>query len=278
MRLRTPVPSHRTVRAVTAAVVMAAGTVLAAAPAQAVTKAYYLPFPNGVSYRVTQGWEGSFSHTGSEYVRYAVDFAMPAGSTVVASAPGVVQDSYFSDSWGNTVVVQHPWGECTRYSHLSSRRVVAGQAIKQAQVLGAAGATGSATGAHLDFKAENCGSRYSIKMAFVEHGGSLYDSAIQGTTLTSRNRPPAVVRPVDTVGMFDPDENPSFHLLAQNAAVHSKWAFELGAAGDLPVTGDWDGNGKDSVGIFRPSGASFHLTNSLANTGQSDYIFTNGLG
>ncbi|MFC4072923.1 hypothetical protein ACFO0C_49005, partial [Actinoplanes subglobosus] len=86
------------------------------------------------------------------------------------------------------------------------------------------------------------------------------------------------VKPVDTVGMFDPDENPSFHLLAQNAAVHSKWAFELGAAGDLPVTGDWDGNGKDSVGIFRPSGASFHLTNSLANTGQSDYIFTNGLG
>ena len=27
--------------------------------------------------------------------------------------------------------------------------------------------------------------------------------------------------------------------------------FEFGKAGDLPVVGDWDGDGKDDVGLYR---------------------------
>ncbi|WIM92994.1 M23 family metallopeptidase [Actinoplanes oblitus] len=255
--------------------VAAVATAVAVPRAEAATKAYYLPFPAGVSYRVTQGWDGSFSHNGSEYVRYAVDFAMPSGSTVVASAPGVVYASYYSaDSWGNTVVIKHPWGECTRYSHLSSRKVVEGQSVTQAQIVGISGATGNVSGAHLDFKAENCGNRYSIKMAFQEYGGSLYDSAVQGKTLTSRNSP---AKPVDTVGMWNAAGH-SFHLLGANAAGNSTWAFTYGAVGDLPVTGDWDGNGKDSVGVFRPGtdSGTFHLSNDLTS-GTSDYAFASGL-
>ena len=255
--------------------VIAAGGMLTVPQAQAATKAYYLPFPNGVSYRVTQGWDGSFSHNGTEYVRYAVDFALPSGSSVVASAPGTVFASYYSDSWGETVVLKHPWGECTRYSHLKTRRVFEGQTVKQAQMVGISGATGNVSGAHLDFKAENCGNRYSIKMAFVEYSGSLYDPAVRNKVLTSRNKPPVIARPVDTVGMWDP-QNHSFHLMGANAAGNSRWAFQYGQQGDLPVTGDWDGNGKDSVGIFRPGGTdarpSFHLSNNLSS-GASDYAF-----
>jgi hypothetical protein len=266
---------RRVLRPALVLAVIAAGGMLTVPQAQAATKAYYLPFPAGVSYRVTQGWDGSFSHNGTEYVRYAVDFALPSGSSVVAAAPGTVHESYYSDSWGQTVVIKHPWGECTRYSHLTTRKVFEGQAVKQAQLVGISGATGNVSGAHLDFKAENCSNRFSVKMAFVEYSGSLYDTTVRGKTLTSRNRPPVIARPVDTVGMWDPD-NHSFHLLGANAPGNSRWAFQYGQQGDLPVTGDWDGNGKDSVGIFRPGGAdsrpSFHLSNGLSS-GASDYAF-----
>ncbi|MEU4237528.1 M23 family metallopeptidase [Actinoplanes sp. NPDC026619] len=278
MRLRMSRTGRRAIRAVLLLALLVAGGALAMPRAEAATKAYYLPFPAGVSYRVTQGWDGSFSHNGNEFVRYAVDFGMPSGSTVVAAAPGVVYDSYLSDSWGNTVVIQHPWGECTRYSHLSSRRVSKGQTIKQAQVVGISGATGNVSGAHLDFKAEECSTRYSIKMSFADYSGSLYDTAVQGKTLTSGNKPPVIVKPLDTVGMWNPADH-SFHLLGTNAAGNSKWAFSYGALGDQPVTGDWDGNGKESVGIFRPGTelGSFHLSNNLPPAGASNYAFESGL-
>lgn len=36
----------------------------------------------------------------------------------------------------------------------------------------------------------------------------------------------------------------------------------FGQAGDRPVAADWDGDGKDTVGVFRPSNNTFFLTNS----------------
>ena len=32
--------------------------------------------------------------------------------------------------------------------------------------------------------------------------------------------------------------------------------FELGGAGDKPVVGDWNDNGKDNPGVFHPGAAS----------------------
>jgi hypothetical protein len=37
--------------------------------------------------------------------------------------------------------------------------------------------------------------------------------------------------------------------------------LNFGLPGDLPVAGDWDGDGRDSVGVFRPSNAMWYLTN-----------------
>jgi hypothetical protein len=36
----------------------------------------------------------------------------------------------------------------------------------------------------------------------------------------------------------------------------------FGAAGDLPLAGDWDGNGTTTIGLYRPSGNFFFLRNS----------------
>lgn len=38
--------------------------------------------------------------------------------------------------------------------------------------------------------------------------------------------------------------------------------FTYGLAGDTPITGDWDGNGSITVGVFRSSNTTFYLRNS----------------
>lgn len=56
----------------------------------------------------------------------------------------------------------------------------------------------------------------------------------------------------DTVGVFRPSSN-AFLLRNSNTAGPADLNVPFGIAGELPVTGDWDGNGIDDVGIFRPS-------------------------
>jgi hypothetical protein len=40
----------------------------------------------------------------------------------------------------------------------------------------------------------------------------------------------------------------------------------------IPLVGDWDGNGTDTIGLFDPSSCTWYLRNSLA-TGFADYTF-----
>ena len=54
-------------------------------------------------------------------------------------------------------------------------------------------------------------------------------------------------------------------------------SFGPGGAGSLPIVGDWDGNGTDTIGIFVQSSGSFLLKN--ANTpGAADLLFSFGPG
>jgi murein DD-endopeptidase MepM/ murein hydrolase activator NlpD len=84
---------------------------------------------------------------------FGVDVAAPEGSPVVAPADGVVtmadSDLYYT---GGTVVLDHGHGLTTTYSHLKKVLVKEGQVLHQGDVLGRVGATGRATGPHLDWR------------------------------------------------------------------------------------------------------------------------------
>ena len=78
------------------------------------------------------------------------DIAAPAGTKVVAPAPGRVslvhQDMYYT---GKTVMLDHGQGVSSIYIHMSEIAVRDGQHVAQGEVIGKVGMTGRATGPHL---------------------------------------------------------------------------------------------------------------------------------
>ncbi len=84
---------------------------------------------------------------------YGVDIAANAGDQVIAPASGVIvvahPDMYYS---GGTILLDHGHGLMSAFLHMQSLSVVEGQFINQGDKLGTIGATGRATGAHLDWR------------------------------------------------------------------------------------------------------------------------------
>lgn len=84
---------------------------------------------------------------------FGLDIAAPNGTLVVAPAPGVVRfanaDLYFS---GGTLIIDHGYGVSSSFIHLSDILVEEGQVVARGDNVAKVGATGRATGPHLDWR------------------------------------------------------------------------------------------------------------------------------
>ena len=80
------------------------------------------------------------------------DYAAPTGTPVYAAGDGRVVKSGYTSANGNYVFIQHGESFKTHYLHLHKRRVKQGERVKQGQVIGTVGSTGSATGPHLHYE------------------------------------------------------------------------------------------------------------------------------
>jgi hypothetical protein len=140
---------------------------------------YSLPFMPGATYKVTQGYHGTFSHTGAD--EFSVDFKMPEGTAVLAAREGVVvsvkddsnrggSNRKFEDD-ANMVTVQHKDGTMAHYCHLEfhSAKVRVGQRVNAGDLLALSGNTGFTSGPHLHFavfKAHDGHGRETIPVRF----------------------------------------------------------------------------------------------------------------
>ena len=81
-----------------------------------------------------------------------VDYASPTGTAVRSVGDGVVEFAGVQNGYGNVVFIAHRNQNTTVYAHLSRINVRRGQSVSQAEVIGAVGSTGWATGPHLHFE------------------------------------------------------------------------------------------------------------------------------
>ena len=83
----------------------------------------------------------------------ALDIAAPTGSTVIASAAGVVTWSGWKDNGGGLVIaIDHGNGIVTLYNHLGALWVAAGMSVEAGQGIAAVGCTGVCTGPHVHYE------------------------------------------------------------------------------------------------------------------------------
>jgi murein DD-endopeptidase MepM/ murein hydrolase activator NlpD len=90
---------------------------------------------------------------------YGVDYGAPVGTPVRATASGIVVSAGWDGGGGKTVKLRHPNGFLTAYLHLSrfATGVGSGRRVAQGEVIGYVGATGLATGPHLDYRVQRHG-------------------------------------------------------------------------------------------------------------------------
>ncbi|QOW25858.1 M23 family metallopeptidase [Lysobacter sp. H23M47] len=155
---------------------------------------YLLPLTKDTPVMIDQGFAGSFSHDDDEN-RYAIDFAVPVGTAVLAARDGVVMqviDRYPDTPRNNPaehrgagpadtrlrnanlVRILHDDGSMAVYAHLQRGGAVVaqGQRVRTGQHIGWSGNTGFSTGPHLHFAVQvNRGMRL-VSLPFRMEGAS----------------------------------------------------------------------------------------------------------
>jgi murein DD-endopeptidase MepM/ murein hydrolase activator NlpD len=121
--------------------------------------AYDLPFKKGLSFKISQGYNGKFTHKNEN----ALDFDMPTGTDVLAAREGIVVavvDTNFGaclteacKTKANYVLINHSDGTFGNYAHIqyNGAKVTVGAIVNKGDIIASSGNTGFTAGPHLHF-------------------------------------------------------------------------------------------------------------------------------
>jgi murein DD-endopeptidase MepM/ murein hydrolase activator NlpD len=107
---------------------------------------------------ISTGWSSSNfgwrtdPFTGHSAMHEGVDYVVPVGTPIHASASGMVVYSDLHPQYGNMVEIDHGNQVITRYAHCSRLLVKVGQMVKRGKEIALSGSTGRSTGPHLHFE------------------------------------------------------------------------------------------------------------------------------
>lgn len=108
------------------------------------------PLPYAVSVTSNYGWR-MHPITGEWTFHSGIDLGASLGTPVLAAKSGQVEYAGWSGGYGNLIELSHD-STGTRYAHLDTILVSAGQKVSRGQQIGTVGTTGRSTGPHLHFE------------------------------------------------------------------------------------------------------------------------------
>ncbi len=125
--------------------------------------------------RVTSGYSNRRFHPVLKTYRAhrGVDWDANVGTEIFSTAEGTVTRAGSWGSYGIMVEIRHSFGVITRYAHMSrvAKGMVPGRRVKQGEVIGFAGMTGTATGPHVHYEFIRNGTHVNPRTA-VNYGSA----------------------------------------------------------------------------------------------------------
>lgn len=110
---------------------------------------FYWPAPGSIT--SGYGWR-THPIFGTRRFHAGVDIDSECGDPIWSGEDGTVISAYYSDGYGNVVIVDHGRGLSTLYAHQSYLSVSSGQRVSRGERIGTVGTTGWSTGCHLHFE------------------------------------------------------------------------------------------------------------------------------
>lgn len=110
-----------------------------------------------------------------------VDYTIPEGSSVFATADGTVKEvSDRNSTLGRSLIIDHGNGYQTQYNHLSQTKVFRGQRVKRGDIIALSGNSGLSLSPHLHYEVRVNGMRVDpVHYFFMELSPSEYQRIIR---------------------------------------------------------------------------------------------------
>lgn len=103
-----------------------------------------------------------------ERLHEGVDFSIPVGKEVIATANGTIKKVNRSETgFGNYLSIDHNGGHQTFYAQLSEINVKVGQQVKRGEVIALTGNSGSSTGPHLHYEVRDAQNNVLDPLDFI---------------------------------------------------------------------------------------------------------------
>ncbi|MEV4378437.1 M23 family metallopeptidase [Streptosporangium sp. NPDC049644] len=261
---------------VAALIVLTGGTATPPAHAAA-APAFQTPFPCGMAVDLTTGPTHDRAR-GKLLDMYRAPWSnsqIQSGTPIMAAAGGVVTASHFESGAGHLIKINHGDNYYTFYMHLKTRNVTVGQQVTAGQQIGELGNSGTNSGGafHLHYEVfrdtNGDGSGAVSELIYPAFNGVEYHLSEGGNsytaTTTSRN-----CGATPNLGVLD------FYLSDNlTSGAHTQPVVSYGNSPMIPISGDWDGDGKDTPSAYDPTTGRFLLSNN-PTTGAAQHIITYG--
>ncbi|MDH3607247.1 MAG: DUF4038 domain-containing protein, partial [Acidimicrobiia bacterium] len=189
-------------------------------------------------------WSATLGQPGEAAAMDVAQDGMLGGDT---TAPGWPGNAWLNGTATDTSV-SLTWGAASDDTGVALHRVSES----------ARGIMGRAVGRTATISGLQPGTSYSFTVEAVDAAGNTTPGP--QFAITTSGQPPG-----DRVALFDVTTG-RWHL--RHSADDDRW-FYYGNPGDVPLMGDWDGDGDDTPGMYRPSTGFAYLTNQLPADGSA---------